>query len=331
MNFLHIRHRKLTEIVPVPDGLRELMADVTKEVLRYQPENIEGFIADYLDAMLLTRELYMIADQTIEDLLESSLQIFELLQEVGIDQCQSESVLKVMQEEFRNHKEEMIENEPLKELDIMKRLMNECKLTVEEAQKASEIIEKAWCYYYQCNEEHRANIDPKIGRFEAVQKTLSIYKKSRPPCSEVNKSAKVLISGFKGYLARKENAYKLNSGLSALDIDANWRSPNFQNREQAAIKIQAWYRSLRDRRYFKKVVKAAIKIQARFKGYQARKDLKRLRTDNETREKAATVIQSYFRAYKIRKHFKIQQKAAAVIQAHFRKFIARTKTQEVEN
>lgn len=42
-------------LVKFPDGLLELMADMTREVLRHQPENIFEFLADYLDALCVTR------------------------------------------------------------------------------------------------------------------------------------------------------------------------------------------------------------------------------------------------------------------------------------
>lgn len=40
----------------VPDGLRELMSDISREVIRTQPENVYTYIADYLDALMITRE-----------------------------------------------------------------------------------------------------------------------------------------------------------------------------------------------------------------------------------------------------------------------------------
>lgn len=43
-------------IFPIPDGLRELSSDIIREVLRHQPEHINGFIADYLETMLVVRE-----------------------------------------------------------------------------------------------------------------------------------------------------------------------------------------------------------------------------------------------------------------------------------
>lgn len=42
--------------IKVPDGLKELMFDISREVLRDQPENINEFIADYLEEMVLKRE-----------------------------------------------------------------------------------------------------------------------------------------------------------------------------------------------------------------------------------------------------------------------------------
>ena len=43
-------------IFPIPDGLKELSSDIIREVLRHQPEHINGFIADYLETMLEVRE-----------------------------------------------------------------------------------------------------------------------------------------------------------------------------------------------------------------------------------------------------------------------------------
>lgn len=340
MNFLPYRHRKLSEVVPVPEGLRELMADVTREVLRYQPENIEAFIADYLEAMLLTRELCSIADRTIEDVLDSSLQIVEILQNDGILLHQAESVVKVMKEEFKNHIEDMSEDEPLKEMDIVNRLINECGLTTDQALKASEVIENSWCHYYQRNKNQPVKYNHEIAHHEAVKNTLSIYQKSKATCSELNKSEKVLQPGFKGYFTRKLQTTKENSDENvSRSLKSNWRNPNFQNREQAAIKIQSWFRGLKDRKQYKTIVKAVTVIQAGFKGFKTRKELKlhpprkssqrgsEKIFDDQTREKAATKIQSFFRAYKVRKTLKIQQKAATVIQAHFRDFINRKKIQ----
>jgi hypothetical protein len=346
MEFHLHRHRKLSEVVPVPEGLRDLMADITREVLRFQPENMENFIADYLEAMLLTRELYQIADRTVEDILDSSCQIAEILGKEGMSKKQAESAVNVIREEFQKHFADMEVDDPLKEMKIMNRLINECGFTTEQAEKASGIIESAWCHYYQRNKVQAFKISPDLAHHDAVKNTLSLYQNSKSKRSNlnVNKSAQALEPGFKSYLARKA----LTSAQKNQESKDNWQTPNFQQREEAALKIQSWFRGLKIRNNYKEMVKAAKKIQAGFKGYKVRKNLKqenatekrvKISIDkpksevynhptDEIREQAATKIQSWWRENKRKKEFEIQTKAATTIQAHFRGFMTRKKLPE---
>ena len=125
MDFMLLGHRKKSLVVTVPDGLKELMADISREVLRSQPENMELFIADYLEAMLLTRELFYVAEQTVEDVIEAGIQIKELLQQCGISLPQAESAVQVIREEFRknipNIKSGTEGGNPMNEIDIITR------------------------------------------------------------------------------------------------------------------------------------------------------------------------------------------------------------------
>lgn len=52
-------------IYVIPDGLRELMNDISREVLRSQPEDVYTFIADYLDALMITRENARVAARSV--------------------------------------------------------------------------------------------------------------------------------------------------------------------------------------------------------------------------------------------------------------------------
>ena len=58
MDFLLHRQKFRGHILKMPQGLQEIMADISREVLRRQPQDvcIYKFIADYLNSMLQTRE-----------------------------------------------------------------------------------------------------------------------------------------------------------------------------------------------------------------------------------------------------------------------------------
>ena len=146
--------------MPVPDGLKELMADISREVLRSQPENMELFIADYLEAMLLTRELFYVAEQTVEDVIEAGLQIKELLQQCGISLEQAESAVQVIREEFRNNIPNIKAEggSPMNEIDIITRLVTECDLTTPQAKRASLIIESSYQHFYDHNVNHNTKV-----------------------------------------------------------------------------------------------------------------------------------------------------------------------------
>lgn len=56
MNFILHKHNTENHHVKLPDGLKELLSDISREVLRDQPENPYEYIANYLEAMLVVRE-----------------------------------------------------------------------------------------------------------------------------------------------------------------------------------------------------------------------------------------------------------------------------------
>lgn len=341
MNFHLCLHRKLSDVIPVPDGLPELMSDITREVLRYQPENIETFIADYLEAMVMTRELYHVAERTVEDVLNSSLEVKQLLEQSGLSITQVESTIEVIKNECRNHISAVQETDALNELDIANRLVSDCHLSVDQARKVSEIIENSWSRCYEQNRCQMLKINPNFSHNIAVKNTLANYAKSGATSKEFRQ-----IDGYKPFKIRK-NCKKTEIKPLAADPKAFWRSPNFQNREEAAIKIQAWFRGTKAKNDFKDQVKAALIIQAGFKGYKNRKELKKQQSSSsdgsthvklhelcknknnwnvpcfQAREKATELIQSWYRTKKLRQHFNIQRKAATTIQAHFRGFKTR--------
>lgn len=72
MNYtLQLHGEKL--VYPVPDGLQELVMDMAREVLRAQPEQIVPFLAEYLSALLITREATRDAIKIVDEALDNDL------------------------------------------------------------------------------------------------------------------------------------------------------------------------------------------------------------------------------------------------------------------
>lgn len=88
-------------IYPIPEGLKELMSDISREVLRSQPEQMYAFIADYCDCLFITRENARIACSLVASLTDCSLTIVELLERTGMERSDAEEKASIIQRAFR--------------------------------------------------------------------------------------------------------------------------------------------------------------------------------------------------------------------------------------
>ncbi|XP_043584070.1 LOW QUALITY PROTEIN: neurofilament medium polypeptide-like, partial [Bombus pyrosoma] len=70
-------------IYKVPEGLRELCTDISREVLRSQPANLIAFIAEYVDTLLITRENTKVAVKVVNNILLESQAILCILYRTG--------------------------------------------------------------------------------------------------------------------------------------------------------------------------------------------------------------------------------------------------------
>ncbi|KAL0111929.1 hypothetical protein PUN28_013264 [Cardiocondyla obscurior] len=76
--------RKVKRVYKVPEGLRELCTDIAREVLRSQPRNIYCFVADYAEALLITRENAKVAGKVVNNILLESQDIVDVLRRSGL-------------------------------------------------------------------------------------------------------------------------------------------------------------------------------------------------------------------------------------------------------
>ncbi|XP_018114141.1 abnormal spindle-like microcephaly-associated protein homolog isoform X2 [Xenopus laevis] len=105
-----------------------------------------------------------------------------------------------------------------------------------------------------------------------------------------------------------------------IDLETDGRQ--FSSMENAAIKIQAQWRGYIQRRMFLRYKSAALLLQQRYRAhcFQKALHLQILQVTAITlqEQKAATVIQAAYRAFKIRNNFVRLKQAALTIQKHFR-------------
>ncbi|KAL1459091.1 hypothetical protein WDU94_011100 [Cyamophila willieti] len=71
MNYTRQVHGE-SHVYPVPPGLHELVNDITREVLRHQPEDIVKFISKYLDSLLRIRNAMHVAVKFRAEIVDES-------------------------------------------------------------------------------------------------------------------------------------------------------------------------------------------------------------------------------------------------------------------
>lgn len=262
MNYLLHCHRTPGHIVPVPEGLTELMADISREVLRCQPPDLLTSIADYLDAMLLTREHTIVAKTTVDDVMGYALDVATFYATTSMDESRAKHVIDVFRRHFKEEETQVKGGDEESSFDqkgLIKKLIDECHLNRDEAKKAANIIRDAYKnFYYRKKEPYQPKLVEDVPWDQRVKNTLQLYATAKPTQAEMNRAAVCLQSAYRGYCVRK-----------------------CLNKERT---------------------NAAKTIQAAFRGYSARKELKTTTAPKPmTPETAATVLQSAFQGHKLRK------------------------------
>ncbi|XP_043654427.1 fibrous sheath CABYR-binding protein [Drosophila teissieri] len=153
MNYLIQRGRMRQQAINVPEGLPELLSDVTREVLRCQPkkECLCQFIIDYLHSLIVTREKAMVAKTILDRSLRQVDSIISDLCICDLSKEKSELMGQVIEDCFRNFLEkrrcEMRRGKQainFEDVDILEELLQKCKFTDEELVMSRPAIESAY-------------------------------------------------------------------------------------------------------------------------------------------------------------------------------------------
>ncbi|XP_063627005.1 uncharacterized protein LOC134798557 [Cydia splendana] len=191
-------------VFTVPEGLKELMADITREVLRAQPDKIFDFIANYLSALIITREHGIMAVKILDDLCDCRPSVTEHLEALGFPLAEASDIAAIIHEEIE--KTEPDEgNEHVKETQILKKILHKIPIDEDMTAKVCQIARNAYRDYWYRKELLAKTLSkkPEEPWEVAAAHTLEIYKRTNPTFSELNRATEKIQAAYRGYHVRR--------------------------------------------------------------------------------------------------------------------------------
>ncbi|XP_055854541.1 uncharacterized protein LOC129918182 [Episyrphus balteatus] len=264
MNFLNHRQKTPGHVLQMPEGLQELLGDISREVLRCQPsiDCTYKFIADYLEAMVKTRDSHKIAMEVIEDAILKTDEVYSQFAKCNFPKDKTNSFLDAMELTFRrfvdkkrqkNQDSRFIKFHPD---DMLEELMRKCDLTKVEVLRSRPAIQWA---YRKFVKTYLAAIEGTLDTEDLYFDTEKVLASSKER-NQIHQSAVQIQKVFRGYKTRKslQGIQKLKFAEDLISEDSSSTSSFLEfilGREE-------------------EISKAAIKIQASFKGFYVRKKSK---------------------------------------------------------
>ncbi|XP_034195154.2 uncharacterized protein LOC117611322 isoform X1 [Osmia lignaria lignaria] len=262
-------------IYKVPEGLRELCTDISREVLRSQPANLYHFISEYVDTLLITRENTKIAVKVVNNILLGSEAILSILYRAGFTLEQIAVAAPRIQRAFREYLD-AVDMHPVqicddyshdeKSLMSIQSILEATGATREDAERAATVIQAAFRGHYERMALNEAQ--GKVQWQRAVTNTLDILKKAGASQTEISKAVEHLKFAYRGYYTRR------NQRLDALGIEQEPLKKDERILEPGeAIQAVAWMEMMYEDSGLtvEKANEAACVIQRAYKKYRARR------------------------------------------------------------
>ncbi|KYN22958.1 PREDICTED: uncharacterized protein LOC108758743 [Trachymyrmex cornetzi] len=209
MNVLLQKHGA-KHIYKVPEGLRELCTDIAREVLRSQPRNIYCFVADYVEALLITRENAKVAVKVVNNILLGSQAIVDILHRSGLNLEQIVRAAPRIQTAFRAYLDAVDMRATQVRDDTtcderskvsLQSILQATEVPLEQAEKHATIIQAAFREHYE-----RMLLNESRGMIQwqrAATRTLEILRKAGASQAEASKAAILIQATYRGYYTRR--------------------------------------------------------------------------------------------------------------------------------
>ncbi|XP_017855572.1 PREDICTED: actin cytoskeleton-regulatory complex protein pan1 [Drosophila arizonae] len=255
MNYLIQRGKLRQQAINVPEGLPELLSDITREVLRCQPtkECLCQFIIDYLHSVIVTREKALVAKTILERALRQVDSIISDLCICDLTKEKSDEMAQVMEDCFRNFLEKRRcemrrgkETIKFADIDMLEELIRKCKFTEEELDASRPAIASAYKRF----------VDAYMAAGKESQGTELLYQYFRDRelkrLEELmrNKAATTIQAAYRGYLVRRmmdQHVCLCTCMLQDKDDD------EFMRLDRAARVIQRFFRYVLSRQAIKPI------------------------------------------------------------------------------
>ncbi|XP_037892548.1 uncharacterized protein LOC119639319 [Glossina fuscipes] len=259
MLYLLQRGKVRSQVINVPEGLPEILTDITREVLRCQPtpECMCQFIIDYLHSVILTRDRARVAKNIIDRALMKVDEIIGDLCYCDIPKEKSEQMSLAMEDCFKRflakrrcEKDRQSEVLKFKELDILDELIRKCKFNDDELKKSRQAIEEAYNkfmdFYLLTNTDDDAT--------EALYQHFRARELQRQVEEQEKEAATKIQAYFRGYVVRKSMQDLRRTSLSmppSFDIHPPDDQTTMKH-DLAARKIQTFFRNRFSKTYERK-------------------------------------------------------------------------------
>ncbi|XP_024938580.1 uncharacterized protein LOC107265527 isoform X2 [Cephus cinctus] len=253
------------------------------QVLRTQPEDIYCFVADYVDALLITRENAKVAVKVVNNVVLGSESIVAILQSTGLKLDGIALASKRIQKAFQVYLELMeTPNEQTRKETIFEEqsrlsisnILESTGTSRDQAIEAATRIQAAFRGHYE--RLRMGELRGEIQWQRAASNTLEILRKAGVSKEEATNAAILIQSTYRGYYTRRNMKMKLDGRY-----EENRKNKKNKTSEEFGETIQTvtWINMMHENSgvTVDKANQAATVIQAFFRGYRVRRDSKNIK------------------------------------------------------
>ncbi|KAJ8714747.1 hypothetical protein PYW07_002972 [Mythimna separata] len=187
----------------LPDGLKELMSDITREVLRYQPRDLYKFIADYLSAMLVTRDNLSIAGYLCSDITSCTCEpeLFTELRDIGVPESEAEPARDIIVK--------YLEKGAVNEGNLLTILLKDTNIPEDILPAVQDAIRNAYLRHMAHHTtKYESSSEEEDAMMRAAKHTLELYRKTEPNEKTYAIMAEKIQKSYRAYGVRRESILK---------------------------------------------------------------------------------------------------------------------------